>query len=211
MSCVSFTSRSKAKAALLGAAVALTLSAPALAAGFDLKPSMKVFGTARAPIGHAMFCATYPGECAPKGDRNARTVLDIARVTEMDRINREINGLIAPVTDAELYGTAERWAYPVDRGDCEDYVLLKRRMLIQAGWDPSSLLITVVRDEKGDGHAVLTAVTDRGDFVLDNQRDEILPWIATGYEYIKRQSQSDPKAWVYVGPARPETGVATAR
>jgi predicted transglutaminase-like cysteine proteinase len=39
--------------------------------------------------------------------------------------------------------------------DCEDYVLLKRRMLMQAGWPREALLVTVVRDKKGDGHAVL--------------------------------------------------------
>jgi predicted transglutaminase-like cysteine proteinase len=191
--------------------VALIISSAAFAAGIDTKSAMKVLGTARAPIGYAMFCSSQPGECRAKGAKNAREVLDAARFAELDRINREINVRIAPVTDAELYGTAERWVYPVDKGDCEDYVLLKRRTLIEAGWDPSSLLITVVRDQKGDGHAVLTVATDRGDFVLDNQNDAVLSWQATGYEFIKRQSQSDPQAWVFVGPDRPENGVASTR
>ena len=35
----------------------------------------------------------------------------------------------------EHWGVVERWSYPDDGyGDCEDYVLLKRRMLMQAGW-----------------------------------------------------------------------------
>ena len=67
----------------------------------------------------------------------------------------------------------ERWNYPDDGyGDCEDYVLLKRRMLMQAGWPREALLITVVRDKKGDGHAVLTVKTNRGEFVLDNQSSQ---------------------------------------
>ena len=33
-------------------------------------------------------------------------------------------------------------------GDCENYVLLKRRLLIQSGWPREVLLVTVVRDEK---------------------------------------------------------------
>ena len=36
--------------------------------------------------------------------------------------------------------------------------------------------MTIVRDQDGEGHAVLTVKTDRGDFVLDNLTDEILPW-----------------------------------
>ena len=94
----------------------------------------------------------------------------------------------------------EQWDYPDDgKGDCEDYVLLKRRMLMQAGWPREALLITVVRDKKGDGHAVLTVKTNKGEFILDNQESEILPWNKTGYRFVKRQSQSDPNVWVALG------------
>jgi predicted transglutaminase-like cysteine proteinase len=208
---VEFTSPKKAMAALSGICFALVLSGTAMATEIDGKPSMKVLGAARAPIGHAEFCSREPSECARTGAKTARAALDSARLSELIRINSTVNGEIAPVTDLDLYGTAERWVYPVNKGDCEDYVLLKRRMLMDAGWDASVLLITVVRDEKGDGHAVLTVATDKGDLVLDNQRETVLSWQDTGYEYIKRQSQTDPKSWVFVGPARPETGVATAR
>ena len=37
------------------------------------------------------------------------------------------------------------------------------------GWPESKLLITVVRDENNEGHAVLTVRTDEGDFILDNR------------------------------------------
>ncbi len=50
-------------------------------------------------------------------------------------------------------------------------MLLKRRLLIRAGWPREALLITVVRDRKDEGHAVLTVKTDRGEFILDNQVD----------------------------------------
>ncbi len=67
---------------------------------------------------------------------------------------------------------------------------------MQAGWPREALLITVVRDKKGDGHAVLTVKTDHGEFILDNQEPQILPWNKTGYRFVKRQSQSDPNVWV---------------
>ena len=43
---------------------------------------------------------------------------------------------------------------------------------MQAGWPRQALLITVVRDKKGDGHAVLTVKTDKGEFILDNQNED---------------------------------------
>jgi predicted transglutaminase-like cysteine proteinase len=128
------------------------------------------------------------------------------------RINDWVNEAIEPMTDLEHWGVPERWNYPDDRyGDCEDYVLLKRRMLMEAGWPRQALLITVVRDKRGDGHAVLTVRTDRGDFILDNQNEEILLWSATGYRFVKRQSQSDPNAWVALGDHRPAPATATSR
>jgi len=84
-------------------------------------------------------------------------------------------------------------------------------MLMQAGWPRQALLITVVRDKQGDGHAVLTVKTDRGEFVLDNQNEEVLLWSETGYRFVKRQSQIDPNVWVALGDPRPATTASTAR
>jgi predicted transglutaminase-like cysteine proteinase len=89
--------------------------------------------------------------------------------------------------------------------------LLKRRMLMQAGWPREALLITVVRDKKGDGHAVLTVKTNRGEFILDNQEAEILSWNKTGYKFVKRQSQSDPNAWVALGEPQRAPATVSAR
>ena len=82
-------------------------------------------------------------------------------------------------------------------------MLLKRKMLMQAGWPREALLITVVRDKNGDGHAVLTVKTDKGEYILDNQTDDIVLWSDTGYRFVKRQSQSDPNVWVALGEPRP--------
>src|SRR5262245_2310943 len=91
------------------------------------------------------------------------------------------------------------------------YVLLKRKMLMQAGWPRQALLITVVRDEQGDGHAVLTVKTDKGEFILDNQNEDVLLWSETGYRFVKRQSQDDPNVWIALGDPRPATATATSR
>lgn len=161
---------------------------------------MRVFGQAIAPFGFVQFCEASPEECQQGGRREQRFQATPERLSELDEINRYVNRAIQPATDLELYGTTERWVIPISRGDCEDYALLKRQVLIRRGWPPSALLMTVVRDELGEGHAVLTARTAQGDFVLDNKVDAVKLWYLTPYEYVMRQSFLDPKVWVSLNP-----------
>jgi predicted transglutaminase-like cysteine proteinase len=166
----------------------------------------------RAPVGWAEFCTHRSWECnvAPTAPR--AVVLTSKAWKQLVRINRLVNTRIRPMTDLEHWGVVEKWSYPDDGyGDCEDYVLLKRRMLMEAGWPREALLITVVRDQKNEGHAVLTVKTDQGEFVLDNQNEEIVTWAESGYRFVKRQSQSDPNAWVSLGDPRAATATATSR
>jgi predicted transglutaminase-like cysteine proteinase len=193
----------------IAAAAVLALSGAAQAFEFQGKP-MQILGAARAPIGHVAFCAKYPRECAGGGAAVA-IQLNAERFAELDRVNRAVNDRIKPTTDLAAFKTAEIWSIPTTQGDCEDYVLLKKKLLVQAGWNAASLLITVVRDQKGAGHAVLTAVTDNGDLILDNQRDGVVPWERVPYQFVKRQSQSNPRSWVFVGTADAGTGVASTR
>lgn len=170
---------------------------------------MPIYGETLPPIGYVQFCRARPDECSAGSGRITGERLSKARWDELVKVNDYVNGNVTPVTDLELYQTMELWTYPDGKGDCEDYVLLKRRYLINLGWSPESLLITVVRDRNGDGHAVLTVVTNTGDFVLDNQSPDILPWQSTGYEYQKRQSQVHPSLWVSLRPDKPRTRKGT--
>lgn len=163
------------------------------------------------PIGWVEFCQREQGaqDCrAPRLSAEQARMTD-RRWRELQRINRAVNAEIEPVSDLQNYAIEEFWAYPDNsRGDCEDYVLLKRQRLIAAGFPRQSLLITVVRETNGEGHAVLMVRTDEGDFILDNKRDDIRSWSMTGYRMIKRQSQEDPNVWVDL---RVEPSVAQAR
>ena len=185
--------------------------------GPALDPSERpVFATvgdpARPPIGWVDFCIEYQPECATTASEPRDVILTSKAWLDMLKVNAWVNESIKPMTDLEHWGVVERWNYPDDGyGDCEDYVLLKRRMLMQAGWPREALLITVVRDKKGDGHAVLTVKTDRGEFILDNQEPEVLPWTRTGYRFVKRQSQSDPNTWVSLGEPRTAPATVSAR
>jgi predicted transglutaminase-like cysteine proteinase len=166
----------------------------------------------KSPIGWVEFCVEYKPECNTKASTPRDVVLSAKAWADMVKVNAWVNDNIKPVTDLEHWGVVERWNYPDDgQGDCEDYVLLKRRMLMQAGWPREALLITVVRDKKGDGHAVLTVKTDHGEFVLDNQEAQVLPWTKTGYHFVKRQSQSDPNMWVALGEQRFAPPVVSSR
>ena len=94
---------------------------------------------------------------------------------------------------------ADHWDYPVDgKGDCKIYALYKRKLLQEAGFPRQALLMTVVHDLDNEGHTILTVKTDKGDLVLDNLVDEIRPWNATGYYFVKRQSQQNPNIWVSI-------------
>jgi predicted transglutaminase-like cysteine proteinase len=161
---------------------------------------MQSFGDTLPPIGYVTFCREHQADCRPSGRFADRIQLTAAKFRELDKVNRSVNEAIAPVTDMELYGKVEVWTYPVNKGDCEDYVLLKRRDLIQRGWPESALLITVVRDENNEGHAVLTVRTDRGDLVLDNKQRDIRAWADTPYTYVKQQSARNPLVWISLLP-----------
>lgn len=197
-----------AATALLAIAAALAAT-PAAAQLREPLLYVSVGDVSRPPIGWVQLCQDRPWECRvePMEARDVDLTSDALR--ELERVNRHVNDRIKPMTDLEQYGVIEKWAYPESGyGDCEDYVLLKRRMLLQLGWPRSALLITVVRDKKGDGHSVLTVRTNRGELILDNQVDQILPWAETGYRYTKRQSQHDPNIWVSLGDPRPTPFVA---
>jgi predicted transglutaminase-like cysteine proteinase len=169
---------------------------------------LRSFGDTLPPIGYVTFCQQHQADCRP-GPRFAdRIQLTQTKFRQIEEVNTAVNTEIAPETDLDLYGKPEVWAYPTTKGDCEDYVLLKRRILIERGFPESTLLITVVRDENSEGHAVLTVRTDKGDFVLDNKRREIVRWADTPYTFIKRQSEKNPLVWISLLP--PETAPQTA-
>ena len=200
------------RAALAGFATAAMLSIASAHAASERALFISVGEAARAPAGWSQFCAEYAPECDTRELPVRDAVLTSQAWNELVRINRWVNEAITPLTDVEHWGVSERWNYPDDGyGDCEDYVLLKRRMLMQAGWPRQALLVTVVRDKQSDGHAVLTVKTDKGEFILDNQTEEILLWSETEYRFVKRQSQTDPNLWIALGDTRPAAATATSR
>ena len=164
--------------------------------------AMKTAGLTTQPIGHYEFCLTYANECGQVSNSAAAVYLTRSLWSDIEDINNKVNVTVEPVTDQDMWGLSEKWSYPDKRGDCEDYVLAKRKQLMAQGLPASALLITVVRQQNGDGHAVLTVRTDRGDFVLDNLEPKILLWNKTTYRFLKRQSSKNSGQWVSISDGR---------
>lgn len=167
-----------------------------------------VTGEARPVYGWVEFCRRRPGECAADTAEAPVVALTAKLWQTVVGVNRRVNATIQAVTDQEHWGVADRWDLPEDGyGDCEDFQLLKRKLLVEAGVPRRALRMTVVIDEKGEGHAVMMLRTDRGDFILDNKTSAVLPWHQTGYVYVKREGQAG-LGWVSLGGATSPTETA---
>lgn len=171
--------------------------------------SADVFGKTLPPVGYVKFCGRGQDECHFSNGMHEKLNLTEEKWNMLVQVNNYVQTKIRPVSDMELYGVPDYWTYPTTAGDCEDFVLLKKRYLVGMGFSPDVLLITVVLDEAGEGHAVLTVVTDKGDYILDNRRNDISRWDATGYTFLKRQSQYSATSWESLQPARQPMLVST--
>ena len=196
----------------IGLGFCILLGMNPAARGSDERVHFQKLGdTTVPPIGWVQFCADNPSDCPSGATRPRDITMTKTAWKDLLRVNRLVNGAITAMSDMLHWGVIEKWSLPTDGyGDCEDYVLLKRKMLIDDGWPPEALLITLVRDKNDEGHAVLTVKTDKGEFILDNQNETVVTWTETGYQFVKRQSQSDPNEWVSLGVSRPAVALASA-
>lgn len=180
----------------LAAVMVAAFPTPIVIAAQQGATAMPVGNITSQPIGHYEFCKRRPGECMGTGKVTAAPKVTSYGWSVVKEINDMANYSVLPMTDYQIHGQEEVWSYPDSVGDCEDYVLLKRARLIGKGFSASDLLITVVRKQNGEGHAVLTLRTSDGDFVLDNLTDEVKIWSETPYTYLKRQASFHAGRWV---------------
>lgn len=182
------------------------LAVPSLASA---AAPMATGGLTSQPIGHYEFCKANTSECSIRARDEGPVALTGSMMRQMKSINAFVNHSIRPMNDFDIYGKDEVWAYPdkSNVGDCEDYVLVKRRMLAGKGISLSNLLITVVRKPDGEGHAVLTVRTDQGDYILDNLSEAVKLWTDTPYRFLKRQASEHTGRWVTIrGESAPLVG-----
>lgn len=192
-------------------ALILSLGFTAPASANEAHPAFaSVAGLTSIPVGHAEFCERRPYECQPMELVNNVALTD-ALWRDLQEVNNHYNTTITAVSDRDIYGVDEFWTFPSrGYGDCEDFALAKRAALIERGWPASTLLISVVMQPNGEGHAVLMVRTDRGDLILDNQQALIKVWTDTPYTFLKRQHQAHAGQWVDILDARDGIVTATA-
>lgn len=181
-------------------ALAALVAAGTAASGSELRPdaSMITGSVTSQPIGHYEFCQRLPAECAVRSKAAPAPKLTQHGWQVLSTVNTKVNADVIAMTDQEIYGKEEYWAYPTDAGDCEDFVLEKRRQLLAKGFSAADLLMTVVRKPDGEGHAVLTVRTSEGDFILDNLSPDVKLWTQTPYTYLKRQASFNSGRWVTI-------------
>jgi len=178
----------------------LTLAASVLAGttGEAASRYMLTGAVTSQPIGHYEFCQANRDECSIVSSSTLPAKVTAFGWNVIREVNAEVNNRIMPMTDQDIFGKDEVWAYPTDVGDCEDFVLEKRRALLKRGFALSNLLITVVRKPDGEGHAVLTVRTADGDFILDNLDERVRLWSETPYRFMKRQADNNTGRWVKI-------------
>ena len=95
------------------------------------------------------------------------------------KINLQINNKITWQSDLDRYGLEERWtmllAFDLGKfGDCEDFALEKRRLLLEMGIPASALALATTTSKATGSHALLVIRTTQGEYVLDNTA----PWVS---------------------------------
>lgn len=181
----------------------------------DLVDEASVADSAATPLGETRISfadfrfETSSSEAAPQAvappAQGATLVMDARTWATVNRVNTKVNRDIIRKTDLDNYGVNDRWNTPLEDGtkfgDCEDYVLEKRRALIAEGFPPSALSIAVVTTAWNASHAVLLVAGDKGEYVLDNLSPWVMPWNEAPYTFRTRQVAGDAFHWATVTPA----------
>ena len=153
------------------------------------------------PAGFISFCMRYPNQCDASAPQPVTITLAPSTWRTLEAVNSRVNNAIWPEDDMRHYGRAEYWTIPTDGyGTCHDYALTKRKELIDAGLPQNALRIAIVVTPNDERHAVLTVATDQGDYVLDNLRQDLLPWRDAGYQWIARQDSASASGWAALSP-----------
>jgi predicted transglutaminase-like cysteine proteinase len=116
-------------------------------------------------------------------------------------INRAADLAISPVSDEMQWGVADHWSDPFEtllsnRGDCEDYAILKYAALLEAGIPKDDVKIVILKNFfPKENHAAVATRVDGQWLILDNRtlrlvRDtdvtRAIPEFVLDHEGVKR-------------------------
>ena len=155
------------------------------------------------------YCARHPDDCEVNLIQPLTLDLTPLRWDQLKAVNVAVNRIVRPMTDFDHWGVEDHWDQAEDGyGDCEDYQLLKRKLLVELGFPRRAMLMTVAHDEEDKGHALLMLHTSSGDLILDNLIDDVRSWRETGYRFVQRESQY-ASGWVDIEKL-PDTNAVVA-
>jgi predicted transglutaminase-like cysteine proteinase len=141
------------------------------------------------PPGFYVYCRNHPEECRPVEP----AVLTSDWKPVLERVNREVNASIS--YKAEGKWAEDIWTVSPKEGDCDDYTVTKRHELIKAGVPRGSMRAAYVQTASGTDHVFLIVSTVAGDFVLDNETDEVYPIDRAMVTKISVQDDANPQRW----------------
>lgn len=141
------------------------------------------------PTGFHAFCAANPEECATAEP----AIVTSDRIQLLEKINREVNASIRFMAEDDL--NADTWTLSPAEGDCDDYAATKRKLLAAAGVPRGAMRAAFVRTAKETNHVFLIVSTAQGDFVLDNDTDEVYALERAMITRLSVQDAADPKKW----------------
>jgi len=168
----------------------------------NLLMPIEVASPTLAPFQHVRFCLRYPSDCKSDPTENKRIDLNEQNLELLKRVNHSVNMYINPRPKSYGPYLGEGWTIAPEMGDCNDYAVTKRHLLLESGLPSKALRLAVVKTASGVGHLVLVVVTTKGDIVLDDLTEVIRPWQSTDYHWLKIQSATDSKFWYEIkGPA----------
>ncbi|MBW9117830.1 transglutaminase-like cysteine peptidase [Rhizobium cauense] len=179
----------RAFAAFAAFTLVFTLSLGESYAGSPLRASRSI----GAPIGFPSACARFSWLC---DNSSGREMSDEEAMSLLQKVNRQVNAGVTPATDVQTSGKSDYWSLPINnKGDCEDYALLKLKTLLGAGLASNKLALSVAIDHRGNNHVVLLVRLKSGDYVLDNLATKVKPWGSTGYTFLASQNFNNRSAW----------------
>ena len=159
---------------------------PAQASARPMRPAL-------APTAFSVFCVKNPPDC--RRYRDGKKQADRRNLHELTKVNALVNAHIKPQSKGTGPGH-DVWQLAPERGDCNDYAVTKRHVLMMLGWSSEALRLAVVLNNRGEGHLVVMIPSRAGNLVLDNLTSEIRPMQQTGYRLVKLQAGHDPQRWL---------------
>ena len=162
-----------------------------------VNPTPQVLGTpVLAPTAFVHFCNRYPDDCKVRNKEFNQTSAPLteARFIELSKVNSAVNNSIKPQVKLKS-ALVEDWVVAPREGDCSDYAVTKRHILLARGWPSDSLLLAEVVITSGEHHLVLVVRTSNRDLVLDNLNSDIRPISQSNYRWVRGQQTENPRFW----------------